>query len=115
MGSYMKVKFMSALALAVVAAGVATAVSVYAVVVRQEFNTANCYFGKSKTGKQKEKFCKALLGKDLTARERQCLKRAGVAGAAALSVGRINNKKAKEIVVNSTGAALAACFSSKIK
>ncbi|MDA5280972.1 hypothetical protein [Streptomyces sp. Isolate_45] len=111
----MKIKFVSALALAVVAVGVAPAAPAFAVDPRQEYNTANCYFDKSKSGKEKEKYCKALIGKDLTAGEKECLKRAGIAGAAALTIGRINNKKAKEIVVNSTGAALAACFSSKVK
>ncbi|MFI5868078.1 hypothetical protein [Streptomyces sp. NPDC051546] len=110
-----KIKFMSALVLALVAVGVAPAGPAVAVDPRQEYNIANCYFDKSKSGKEKEKYCKGLMGKDLTAGEKECLKRAGLAGAAALTVGRINNKKAREIVVNSTGAALAACFSAKIK
>ncbi|MEU8779530.1 hypothetical protein [Streptomyces sp. NPDC048606] len=82
---------------------------------RQEHNTANCYFDKSKSGKEKQKYCKALIGKDLTAKEKECLKRAGLAGAAALTLGRMNNKKAKEIAANTAVGALAACFSAKIK
>ncbi|MEV3991074.1 hypothetical protein AB0J57_19400 [Streptomyces sp. NPDC049837] len=107
----MKIRVISAMVLGAVAFG---AVPAQAVDPRQEYNTANCYFDKSKSGKEKEKYCKALLGKDLTQKDKGCLKRAGIAGATALTVGRIDNKKAKEIVVNATGAALAACFSSKV-
>lgn len=79
---------------------------------RQENNTANCYFGKNN---DKEKYCKALAGSDLTQDQKNCLKQAGIAGAGALTLGRINNKKAREIVVNTTGAALTACFSTLVK
>ncbi|MEU8779053.1 hypothetical protein [Streptomyces sp. NPDC048606] len=78
---------------------------------RQEHNTANCYFGKNKG---KEKYCKALAGSTLTQKQKECLKRAGIAGAGALALGRLNNKKAREIVVNATGGALTACFSTLV-
>ncbi|MFD3941658.1 hypothetical protein [Streptomyces sp. NPDC058579] len=114
----MKIKFMAATVVASMAlagaAGVA-APAAYAVDPIQEHAISKCYFDKSASGKEKEKYCKKLEGKDLSAQDKECLKRAGVAGAAALTLGRINNKKAKEITANATVGALAACFSAKIK
>ncbi|MEU8548912.1 hypothetical protein AB0C81_18290 [Streptomyces roseoverticillatus] len=113
----MKIKIMAAVVvastLALAAAPVASAAS--AVDPVQEHNISKCYFDKSASGKEKEKYCKKLEGKQLTAKDKECLKRAGIAGAAALTLGRINNKKAKEITANATVGALAACFSAKIK
>ncbi|MDK9498644.1 hypothetical protein QEZ40_003833 [Streptomyces katrae] len=82
---------------------------------RQEYNVSNCYFDKSKSGQERAKYCKALAGSDLTQDQKDCLKKAGLAGAGALTLGRINNKKAREIVVNTTGAALLGCFSTLVK
>ncbi|WP_369383009.1 hypothetical protein [Streptomyces sp. cg36] len=82
---------------------------------RQEHNISNCYFDKSKTGQQRAKYCKALEGRPMTQAARNCLLRAGVGSAAALIVGRINKKVAREIAVNTVGAGAAACLSSMIK
>ncbi|MEU7738572.1 hypothetical protein AB0B51_37040 [Streptomyces griseus] len=80
----------------------------------QEHKISNCYFDKSKTGKQRAKYCNALKGRKMTKVAKNCLLRAGVGSAAALVVGRVNKKAAREIAVNTVGAGAAACLSSLI-
>ncbi|MCX4511896.1 hypothetical protein OHA27_16625 [Streptomyces sp. NBC_01619] len=50
----------------------------------------------------------------MTKTAKNCLLRAGVGSAAALIVGRVNKKAAREIAVNTVGAGAAACLSSLI-
>ncbi|MFI1681518.1 hypothetical protein [Streptomyces sp. NPDC020607] len=106
---------MSVAVLAAIAAGAAPAVPAYAVDVIQEHNVANCYFDKSKSATEKQKYCKALEGRPMTETAKNCLIRAGIGGAAALVVGRINKKAAREIAVNVAGAGASACLSSLLK
>jgi hypothetical protein len=107
-----KIRFMSALVLASIVFGAAPA---HAVDVVQEHNIANCHFDKSKSDKDRAKYCKALEGKPMTKAAKDCLIRAGVGGAVALVVGRVNKKAAREIAVNVAGAGAAACLSSLLK
>ncbi|MEV0371210.1 hypothetical protein AB0I10_15495 [Streptomyces sp. NPDC050636] len=108
----MKNKIITAIVLATLTLGAAPAA--HAVDPVQEHNIANCYFDTSNTGKKKEKYCKALEGRPMTKTAKNCLLRAGVGSAAALVVGRVNKKVAKEIAVNTVGAGAAACLSSLI-
>ncbi|MEU2514055.1 hypothetical protein [Streptomyces syringium] len=110
----MKTKLISVALLASLTVG-ATSTAACAVDPREEYNVAKCHFDKSASGKEREKYCKKLVGKQLTAEDKECLKRAGMAAATALTLGRINNKKAKEITANATIGALGACFTAKIK
>jgi hypothetical protein len=107
-----KIRIVSALVLASVVFGVSPA---HAVDPIQEHNIANCHFDKSKSGKERAKYCKALEGKPMTKTARDCLVRAGVGGAVALVVGRVNKKAAREIAVNVAGSGAAACLSSLLK
>ncbi|MFD7226928.1 hypothetical protein [Streptomyces sp. NPDC059881] len=108
----MKNKIITGILAAALTLGAAPAAQ--AVDVIQEHNIANCYFDKSKTGSQKAKYCKALQGRPMTKTAKNCLLRAGVGSAAALIVGRVNKKAAREIAVNTVGAGAAACLSSLI-
>ncbi|MFD4482703.1 hypothetical protein ACFWPU_42275 [Streptomyces sp. NPDC058471] len=108
----MKNKIVTAIVLATLTLGAAPAA--HAVDPVQEHNIANCYFDTSKTGKEKEKYCKALEGSPMTETAKNCLLRAGVGSAAALIVGKVNKKAAKEIAVNTVGAGATACLSSLI-
>ncbi|MGY0459603.1 hypothetical protein ACW14Y_05020 [Kitasatospora sp. cg17-2] len=103
---------MSALVLASVVFGVAPA---HAVDPRQEYNVANCHFDKNKSGQERAKYCRALEGRPMTETAKNCLVRAGVGGAVALVVGRVNKKAAREIAVNVAGAGAGACLSSLLK
>jgi hypothetical protein len=107
-----KNKIVTAVVLATLSLGVAP--SAHAVDVIQEHNVANCYFDKSKTGKERAKYCNAIKGRPMTKAAKNCLLRAGVGSAAALIVGRVNKKAAREIAVNTVGAGAAACLSSLI-
>ncbi|MFJ3161384.1 hypothetical protein [Streptomyces kanasensis] len=83
--------------------------------VIQEHNVTNCYFDKSKSGKERAKYCNALQGRPMTKAARDCLLRAGVGSAAALIVGKVNKKVAREIAVNTVGAGAAGCLTALIK
>ncbi|MEU6826004.1 hypothetical protein ABZ921_35795 [Streptomyces atriruber] len=85
----------------------------HAVDVIQEHNVSKCYFDKHEADKQK--YCKALEGHPMSETAKNCLLKAGVGGAAALIVGRVNKKAAREIVNNTVAAGAAACLSSLIK
>ncbi|MCX4546283.1 hypothetical protein [Streptomyces sp. NBC_01565] len=108
----MKIKVLSAMVLTALVMGTAPA---YAVDPRQEHNIANCYFDKSNTGKTKERYCKALEGSTMTKIQRDCLLRAGLGSVAALAVGKINKKAAREIAVNVVAAGASGCISALIK
>ncbi|NEA56223.1 hypothetical protein G3I60_19220 [Streptomyces sp. SID13666] len=109
----MKMKILSVALLASMALGIAPAA--HAVDVNQEYNVSHCYFDKSKSGAERAKYCKALEGKPMSALTKNCLLKAGVGSAAALIVGRVNKKAAREIVNNTVTAGAAACLSSFIK
>ncbi|WSP43213.1 hypothetical protein OG247_41715 [Streptomyces sp. NBC_01244] len=98
---------MSALVLAAVAFGAAPA---HAVDPRQEYNISKCYFDKHETNKAK--YCKALEGRPMTKAAKDCLIRAGIGSAAALIVGRVNKKLAREIAVNTVAAGATGCITS---
>ncbi|WP_125513740.1 hypothetical protein [Streptomyces sp. WAC 01529] len=104
---------MSALVLASLTFGAAPVA--YAVDPIQEHRIANCYFDKSKRGAERQKYCKALEGKPMTKTAKNCLVRAGIGGAAALVVGKVNKKVAREIAVNVAGAGASACLSAFVK
>ncbi|MET9596246.1 MULTISPECIES: hypothetical protein [unclassified Streptomyces] len=114
MGTYVKTKIITLAILA--ATGIALGAGpAHAVDPRQEHNVSKCYFDKNQSAKEREKYCKALEGRPMTEAAKNCLLRAGVGGAAALVVGRVNKKVAREIAVNVAGAGAAACLSSMIK
>ncbi|MEU8779458.1 hypothetical protein [Streptomyces sp. NPDC048606] len=82
---------------------------------RQEHNVANCYFDKTKSGKERAKYCKALEGSDMTQVAKDCLVRAGIGSAAALIVGKVNKKVAREIAVNTVAGGVTGCLSALVK
>ncbi|RSS40309.1 hypothetical protein EF912_32370 [Streptomyces sp. WAC07061] len=82
---------------------------------RQEYNVSNCYFDKSKSGQERAKYCKALEGGEMTEAAKNCLVRAGIGGAAALIVGRVNKKVAREIAVNTVAGGVTGCLSALVK
>lgn len=108
----MKKKIAASVVLTALLLGAAPAA--HAVDPVQEHNIANCYFDKSKSGNERARYCKALEGRPMTKTARNCLLRAGVGSAAALVVGKVNKKLAREIAVNTAGAGAAACLSSLI-
>ncbi|WP_224274635.1 hypothetical protein [Streptomyces sp. LS1784] len=75
---------------------------------RQDHNAINCRF--NKTEQDREKYCKALETKKMTETAKNCLMRMGVGGAAALVVGKVNKKAAREIAVNVVGAGASGCL-----
>lgn len=82
---------------------------------RQEYNVSNCYFDKSKSGQERAKYCKALEGSDMTETAKNCLVRAGIGSAAALIVGKVNKKIAREIAVNTVAGGVTGCLSALVK
>jgi hypothetical protein len=111
-----KTKIAASVTMAALLLGIApTAHAGEQVDVIQEHNITNCYFDKSKSGKERAKYCNALQGRPMTKAARDCLLRAGVGSAAALIVGKVNKKLAREIAVNTVGAGAAGCLTSLIK
>ncbi|WP_272261006.1 hypothetical protein [Streptomyces xanthophaeus] len=100
-----KIRIVTAMVLATIAFG---AVPAHAVDPRQEHNISKCYFDKHEADKQK--YCKALEGRPMTKAAKDCLIRAGVGSAAALIVGRVNKKVAREIAVNTVAAGATGCI-----
>ncbi|MEU8463953.1 hypothetical protein [Streptomyces sp. NPDC029003] len=82
---------------------------------RQEYNISNCYFDKSKSGQERAKYCKALEARDMTETAKNCLVRAGIGSAAALIVGKVNKKVAREIAVNTVAGGVTGCLSALVK
>ncbi|MGW7412717.1 hypothetical protein [Streptomyces sp. NPDC054863] len=105
-----KIKVVAALVLATSVFG---AVPAHAVDPRQEYNISKCYFDKRETNKAK--YCKALEGRPMTKTAKDCLLRAGVGSAAALIVGRVNKKVAREIAVNTVAAGATGCITALLK
>jgi hypothetical protein len=102
----MKIRFVSATVLAAIALGVAPA---HAVDVRQEYNSAGCYLGKKKDPKA----CERLMAtKPMTKTAKDCLIKAGIGGAVALVVGRVNKDAAKKIATNVVAGGVSGCLSS---
>ncbi|MEK2493186.1 hypothetical protein WN990_26895 [Kitasatospora purpeofusca] len=75
---------------------------------RQDHNAINCRFGKNEH--DREKYCNALATKEMTDTAKNCLVRMGIGGAAALIVGKVNKKVAREITVNVVGAGASGCL-----
>ncbi|MEU9198311.1 hypothetical protein [Streptomyces hundungensis] len=102
----MKIRVVSATVLAAIAIGAAPA---YAVDVNQEYNTAGCYLGKKKDPKA----CERLMAtKPMSKTAKDCLVKAGIGGAAALIVGRVNKDLAKKIATNVVAGGVTGCLSS---
>ncbi|MFD9797125.1 hypothetical protein ACFWXK_40015 [Streptomyces sp. NPDC059070] len=81
----------------------------HAVDVNQEYNTAACYLGKHKD----QKACEKLVStKPMSETAKNCLIKAGIGGAAALIVGRVNKDLAKKIATNVVAGGVTGCLSS---
>ncbi|CAM5238076.1 hypothetical protein AB0M94_03235 [Streptomyces xanthochromogenes] len=103
----MKKKIVTLALVGAVFAGVAPAA--HAVDVNQEYNSAGCYLGKKKDPKACERL---LAGKPMSKTAKDCLVKAGIGGAAALIVGRINKDLAKKIATNVVAGGVTGCLSS---
>ncbi|MFD8024077.1 hypothetical protein ACFV6G_27120 [Streptomyces lavendulae] len=91
-----------------VAALLASAPAAHAVDVIQENNIKNCYLGKKKDVRA----CERLLSvSPMNQRAKDCLLKAGIGGAAALVVGRINKDAAKKIATNVVAGGVTGCLS----
>ncbi|WP_371653851.1 MULTISPECIES: hypothetical protein [unclassified Streptomyces] len=103
----MKKKLTTVVLAAAVFAGAAPAA--HAVDVNQEYNTAGCYLGKKKD----QKACERLLSAEpMSETAKNCLVKAGIGGAAALIVGRVNKDLAKKIATNVVAGGVTGCLSS---
>ncbi|MEU7602181.1 hypothetical protein [Streptomyces sp. NPDC041003] len=90
------------------AAFLASAPAAHAVDVIQENNVKNCYLGKKKDVAACERL---LAGRPMTQRAKDCLLKAGIGGAAALVVGRVNKDAAKKIATSVVAGGVAGCLS----
>lgn len=99
----------------VLSAAMAWGISVplaHAVDVIQEHNCINCRFGDGNG--ENQKYREALANKPMSDMAKNCLVKAGIGGAAALVVGRVNGTAARDLAVNVAGAGAAACLSSLV-
>lgn len=92
---------------AAIIAGAAPAAQ--AVDVIQENNVKNCYLGKKRDAKACEKL---LSTRPMSETAKNCLVKAGIGGAAALIVGRVNKDVAKKIATNVVAGGVTGCLSS---
>ncbi|MER7850893.1 hypothetical protein ABTZ03_44010 [Kitasatospora sp. NPDC096077] len=107
----MKIKAFSIGLVTAMALG-ASGSSAHAVDVIQEYNSINCRFGDDNG--EKQKYCEALAKKPMSDIVKNCLIKAGIGGAGALVVGRINGTVARDLAVSVAGAGATACLSSLV-
>ncbi len=90
------------------AAFLVSAPSAHAVDVIQENSIKNCYLGKKKEAAA----CERLLSvRPMNQRAKGCLLKAGIGGAAALIVGRVNKDAAKKIATSVVAGGVTGCLS----
>ncbi|MER6251458.1 hypothetical protein ABT224_08785 [Streptomyces sp. NPDC001584] len=90
------------------AAFLVSAPAAHAVDVIQENNVKNCYLGKKKDAAA----CERLLSvRPMNQRAKDCLLKAGIGGAAALIVGRVNKDAAKKIATSVVAGGVTGCLS----
>ncbi|MGW6615194.1 hypothetical protein ACWGA0_17325 [Streptomyces erythrochromogenes] len=104
----MRTKHRSLALVLATAALLASAPTAHAVDVVQENNVKNCYLGKKKDVAACERL---LSARPMNQRAKDCLLKAGIGGAAALVVGRINKDAAKKMATSVVAGGVTGCLS----
>ncbi|MFJ4188322.1 hypothetical protein [Kitasatospora sp. NPDC089509] len=105
----MRIKAFSVALTAAMAIG-ASAPLAYGVDVIQEHNSINCRFGDGEG--EKQKYCDALANKPMSEVAKNCLVKAGIGGAVALVIGRVNATEARKLAITVVATGAGACLNS---